>query len=370
MSFKSHLKSGTVLPLVFGVAGMAIVASAGASSADIGASQSGANPEAIAAPAAMQCNPCAARQCNPCAAKSCNPCAAMQCNPCAAKGCNPCGGCNPCAAQSCNPCGGCNPCGACNPCAGGGSMSAKLACAVPRVAAAWGCNPCAAKGCNPCGGCNPCNPCGAMRQCNPCAAKQCNPCAAKGCNPCAASNPCAAQGCNPCGGCNPCAGGTGAEITDAEAIAAYECAKESLRSTYGEYGDYVDGASYNTTPYVSGTHGMRYVNNYGNDAASAYGRFEDAGTLPAGAMLAKDSFSVGADGSVSLGPLFLMEKMAAGFAADQGDWKYTMVLPGGNVFGVTGGQNSAGVNFCAECHGFVAEQDHLYFLPEEYRKSD
>ena len=278
---------------------------------------------------AAKCNPCAVSKCNPCnpcAAKACNPC-----NPCAAKACNPC---NPCAAAKCNPC---NPCAAakCNPC-----------------------NPCAAAKCNPC------NPCAAAK-CNPC-----NPCAAKACNPCNPCNPCAAGACNPC---NPCGAGPAVELTDAEAVKVYDCLLKELKAAYAKSDDrialsYAAWPRYSARAYESGTHGGRYVQNYANKKARAYGAFENAGTFPAGSQLAKDSFSVNANGTVSVGPLFIMEKMPAGFNADSGDWRYTMIMPNGAVFGTTNGRGSGNVEFCIGCHISVSpEQDSVMLLPEEYR---
>ncbi len=92
------------------------------------------------------------------------------------------------------------------------------------------------------------------------------------------------------------------------------------------------------------------------------------GSLPAGAVLAKDSFSVTASGKIAPGPLFLMEKTAAGELESTAGWRYTLMMPNGSVFGVSGGKNAAGVAFCHECHVAVEEQDHMFFLPEEYRK--
>ena len=295
-------------------------------------------------PAYAQCNPCAAKSpCNPCAAKACNPCAAKNpCNPCAAKACNPCAAknpCNPCAAAACNPC---------NPCAG--AKAGKSGCIVPRLAKAGACNPCAAK--------NPCNPCAAANACNPCAAK--NPC-----NPCAAKNPC-----NPC---NPCAAGGGAELSNAEAAKAYDCVINKMRTAYGKSGNavaagYQGWQRYSKVSFQSATHGGRYVQNYANAKGRAYGAFEKSGTMPAGAILAKDSFAVSGTGHVAPGPLFVMEKMRAGFNPDGGDWKYTMIMPNGSVFGETKGKNSAGMQFCIECHIAVgADQDSMFFLPEEFR---
>lgn len=71
---------------------------------------------------------------------------------------------------------------------------------------------------------------------------------------------------------------------------------------------------------------------------------------------------------MKFGPLFIMEKMQAGFNAESGDWRYTMIMPDGSVFGTTKGRGAAKMKFCAECHASVGEaQDHLFFLPAEYR---
>jgi hypothetical protein len=269
-------------------------------------------------------NPCAAAKPNPCAGAKPNPCAAAKCNPCAAAACSPCG--------------------------------AGKICVVPRLQAAAACNPCAAAKCNPC---NPCNPCAAAK-CNPC-----NPCAAAKCNPC---NPCGA--CNPC---NPCAAGGGTELADAEAVAAYDCLLGELKAAYAKSGNdiavsYADWPRYSKQAYQSGTHGGRYVQNYANAVARAYGAFENAGSMPAGAVLAKDSFAVKPNGRISAGPLFLMEKMNAGFNADTGNWRYTMIMPNGSVFGTTGGAGGAKMQFCADCHLSVApDVDSMMFMPEEYR---
>ena len=90
--------------------------------------------------------------------------------------------------------------------------------------------------------------------------------------------------------------------------------------------------------------------------------------MPVGAILAKDSFQVTGAGKVAVGPLFVMEKMAAGWNKASDDWKYSMVLPTGAIMGVTKGTNSNAMKFCYECHISVAEdQGSLLFLPEEYR---
>ena len=75
-----------------------------------------------------------------------------------------------------------------------------------------------------------------------------------------------------------------------------------------------------------------------------------------------------AAGDVFSGPLFVMEKMPPGFNAKSREWKYTMIMPDGSVFGVTGGADSQNVEFCITCHKKAGEEnDHLFFLPPAYR---
>jgi hypothetical protein len=162
-------------------------------------------------------------------------------------------------------------------------------------------------------------------------------------------------------------------LTNAEAAGAYDCMIGQMRAAYAKSGNatansYTGWRRYSKVSYQSATHGERYVQNYANATARAYGAFEKAGVMPAGSILAKDSFGVNGKGNVVVGPMFLMEKMPAGFNADSGNWKYTMIMPNGSVFGVTNGKNSAGMRFCIECHAAVAEdQDHMMLLPVEYR---
>ncbi len=158
-----------------------------------------------------------------------------------------------------------------------------------------------------------------------------------------------------------------------EAKVAYNCLKGQLKAGYSKSGNataknYMKWANYSTTPYQSSTHGDRYVNNYANATAKAYGKYEASGKMPAGSIIAKDSFIASPNGKVMPGPLFVMEKMSNGFNKPSGDWRYTMIMAGGNVAGTTNGQGSKAVAFCIECHASVAEQDHLFFLPNEFRR--
>ncbi len=90
--------------------------------------------------------------------------------------------------------------------------------------------------------------------------------------------------------------------------------------------------------------------------------------MPLGTVLAKDSFSVKPNGKAAIGPLFIMEKMAAGFSPETGDWRYVTIKPNGKIMGVTNGQNSKAMEFCSDCHSGAEDQDYLMFLPEEYRR--
>lgn len=125
---------------------------------------------------------------------------------------------------------------------------------------------------------------------------------------------------------------------------------------------------YNTVPYRSSQHGERYVNNYANNIATNYRYFEASGSLPMGSVLVKDSFAVTARGDVFSGPLFVMDKMPTGFNPESLDWRYSMYMPDGSLFGMTNGEGSQRVEFCITCHKEAGhEQDHLFYVPERYR---
>ena len=164
-----------------------------------------------------------------------------------------------------------------------------------------------------------------------------------------------------------------ADLSGAAALTVYMRVIDEMTAGYRLSGERSAGAyrnwrRYNKTPYRSATHGQRFVNNYANTLAKAYGRYEGAGDLPVGALLAKDSFAVTARGDVFSGPLFLMQKMPAGFSPDSRDWRYTMIMPDGSLFGRTKGEGSGRVEFCITCHKSAgAKNDHLFFVPKEQR---
>ena len=165
-----------------------------------------------------------------------------------------------------------------------------------------------------------------------------------------------------------------AAMNSDRAEAVYIAIRQNMRAHHLASGDPIIGAyqgwrRYNRMPYRSSPHGELLVNNYANEIASDYGKFENPGHLPTGSVVVKDSFVVTESGEVMTGPLFLMEKCAPDFSAASNDWLYTMVHPNGAVAGITNGKNSASVKFCADCHNKAPKgQDNLLLLPEEVRR--
>ncbi|MDH3712472.1 MAG: hypothetical protein OET44_01335, partial [Gammaproteobacteria bacterium] len=162
-----------------------------------------------------------------------------------------------------------------------------------------------------------------------------------------------------------------AALGSAEAERIYHIASESLRTGYAASGVaeaqvYQSWRRFNTAPYLSSTHGNHYINNYANETGHVYGRFEEAGKLPVGTVIAKDSFAVTETGGILLGPLFVIEKLPAGFNEITGDWRYKLVQPDGTFFGETEGRGAERVEYCIACHWAVEHQDHLYFIPRDY----
>ena len=141
----------------------------------------------------------------------------------------------------------------------------------------------------------------------------------------------------------------------------YAASKHPVAASYAAW------SRVNRAPYVSATHGDHYINHYINDKATAYRRFEQAGKLPRGAVIAKDSFAVTGSGGILLGPLFVMEKMAPGFNPVSGDWRYSLITADGRLAGETHGVGSERVHYCIGCHLAREQHDHLYFVPSTWR---
>ena len=158
-------------------------------------------------------------------------------------------------------------------------------------------------------------------------------------------------------------------VTPEEAATIYRDIIDDLAEGYALSADpvaenYRTWWRYNSAPYLSATHGSRYVNNYANAKATGYGEGE---VMPPGAIFAKDSFTVAADGDVFGGALFIMEKLPPAANPETADWRYAMILPDGSLFGDSQGDGEENVVFCHTCHVRVAPDDHLFFVPREFR---
>ncbi len=133
-------------------------------------------------------------------------------------------------------------------------------------------------------------------------------------------------------------------------------------------GAYRNWRRYNSAPYLSATHGNRYVNNYANAKAKDYESLKPGVKMPPGAVFAKDSFTVTAEGEVFGAALFIMEKLAPGASPETADWRYVEILPDGSYSGDTAGDNAAEMAYCHACHKIKAKYDYLFYVPKTYRR--
>ncbi len=162
-----------------------------------------------------------------------------------------------------------------------------------------------------------------------------------------------------------------AELPKDEALRIYQSLQRRMARGYGAAQldlllNYQNWSLFNDAPYISATHGQRYVNSYANRMAHNYGTLKEGEKLPQGSVLAKDSVTVTDEGKIHPGALFVMEKLAEGAHPETADWRYIMVMPDGSLFGDTMGARSGAVAYCHECHEAVADRDYTFFVPEEY----
>ncbi|MEO1493071.1 MAG: cytochrome P460 family protein [Pseudomonadota bacterium] len=165
----------------------------------------------------------------------------------------------------------------------------------------------------------------------------------------------------------------GDELSFAEANAVYECLSDALHAGYktgdkrwvnaDHVANYRNWTQASTAPAAPGFHTGRFLMTWVNDVgASEYLKFANNPTIPAGTVLAKESFSVNDQGKVTKGPLFLMEKVAAGTSPKTQDWYYSMV----SAKGVPQGINVQ--TACVDCHtGNFSEQGGMGYPVEEVR---
>ncbi len=169
------------------------------------------------------------------------------------------------------------------------------------------------------------------------------------------------------------AGKSGSDLTGDEAQAVYECLSEDMAAGYAKGNkrwipaDYV--ANYRSWtlaskfPAAPGFHGERFLITWVNETGAAeYIKYAEDPAIPAGTLIAKESFSVNDEGKATTGPLFLMEKVAAGTSPETDDWYYMMVDAKGRPQAVNV------VAACSECHqGNFGHQGGLGYPVEEAR---
>ena len=172
--------------------------------------------------------------------------------------------------------------------------------------------------------------------------------------------------------CDP--GKDGSELTFEEAQTVYDCIAADLQAGYmtgskrwiptGYVADYRNWTSANTLPANPGFHGGRFLLTWVNGVgAEEYLKFKDEGVaIPAGTVVAKESFAVTAKGKVQKGPLFIMEKVVAGTSPDTADWYYMAVAANGTPMAVNV------MTACNACHlGNFGHQGGLGYPAEDVR---
>lgn len=165
----------------------------------------------------------------------------------------------------------------------------------------------------------------------------------------------------------------GTDLTGDEAQAVYDCLKDSMLSGYTKgnkrwidpsyVADYRSWTAASTFPAAPGFHGERFLLTFVNETgAEQYLKYAEEGfTMPAGTVIAKESFSVNAQGKAKAGPLFFMEKAPAGSSPETNDWYYMMVAPNGAPMAVNV------VQACHACHSGFDYRDGLGYPVEEAR---
>ncbi|MBO6815195.1 MAG: cytochrome P460 family protein [Rhizobiaceae bacterium] len=157
------------------------------------------------------------------------------------------------------------------------------------------------------------------------------------------------------------------DLTDEQVVELYDCIRDSLREGYAKEGgqwtsDYPSWGETSSQPVAAGTHGNRFLITFVNETGHAeYVKFSDErGPMPAGSVLAKESFNLNKKNQVQKGPLFFMEKVAAGNADEYGNWVYSVVQPNGKPAKIS-------QKFCHDCHGAFSDQDSMGYPDEDYR---
>ena len=169
-------------------------------------------------------------------------------------------------------------------------------------------------------------------------------------------------------------GKAGDELSYEEAQAVYDCLKDKLYAGYQKgkkrwipvdrVKNYRDWTPVSTLPANPGFHGGRFLFTYVNEVgATEYLKYAaERGPMPAGTLIAKESFSVTDKGKAKRGPLFFMEKVAPGKSPQTNDWYYYAVAPNGAPMAVPV------VQACHACHNDnFGSSDGLGYPVEEAR---
>ncbi len=157
------------------------------------------------------------------------------------------------------------------------------------------------------------------------------------------------------------------EMSETESDALYACVEGKLKTAYGKAGHDV-GATYRNwknasiRPAAPGVHSERFLMTFVNEIGyDAYTEFKDEGVkLPAGTVIAKESYTANKKGKLAIGPLLIMVKLKEGQAEKYGDWKYVGVGTNGKEFKVS-------QDFCHACHVAFETQDYVGYPVEEVR---
>ena len=126
--------------------------------------------------------------------------------------------------------------------------------------------------------------------------------------------------------------------------------------------EYRDWMRFNTGPYLSATHGNRYVNNFANSIGVIYGTLTKGIRFPVGTVLVKDSFTVTDENKAFPGALFIMEKLSPDKNPETGDWRYVGIFPDGSLIGDTRGFMPDQVRYCHHCHQSREDFDFVFGL--------
>ncbi|GMG85300.1 hypothetical protein LNKW23_45180 [Paralimibaculum aggregatum] len=169
------------------------------------------------------------------------------------------------------------------------------------------------------------------------------------------------------------AGKPGDELDGAEAGAVYDCLADAMHAGYRKKGkrwipeafvnDYRGWTKASAFPAAPGFHAGRFLVTWVNGAGAAeYMKYAEDPAIPAGTVIAKESFSVDDDGKARAGPLFLMQKVEAGTSPETDDWYYMMVAANGTPMAVEV------ISACSACHqGNYGFQGGLGYPVEEAR---